>query len=607
MDRGWYVRLGFIVVVAVASWFALWPSLHEFLPAPEWVRNTMQSGIALGLDIRGGLRLQYEVEVDEAIVDRRNSRADQMLDRICERLEICSEGEQPTTEQRDALARRVEAGAISDESFRLDFSDAADLSVVDGDLLSYWGDLREVGRTDTTISLALTDAAVSRLRETAVDLAVQTIAERVDELGVREAAVVPHNQDIVIELPGADEAEFERARRNIARTARLEFKVVDDLATFVRDLDDLPEGIERRSESVSAGEEHRSVVTSYLYASGPEAEAMLSEYIERLSLERRIPSDHQLALGKADPDEDAAADAPPPWRTYYLYDRSELGGDAIDDAAVAFDQRTNQPYVSINFTGPGGLQFKSLTGANIKRRMAIVLDDKVTSAPVIQSEIGGGRAQITLNSYRSYNDVLNEAKDLVIVLRAGALPAPIRPANEQMIGPTLGRDAVSQGALGAVLGVLLVLIFMAVYYQVGGLVADVMVLLNLLFLLALLSLFNATITLPGIAGVALTIGMAVDANVLINERIREELKLGKSARTAVELGYQRAFWSIFDSQFTTFIAGVVLFEYGTGPIRGFAVTLMAGILTSLFSGVFCSKVMFDWIVSGLKVQRLRVG
>jgi preprotein translocase subunit SecD len=239
--------------------------------------------------------------------------------------------------------------------------------------------------------------------------------------------------------------------------------------------------------------------------------------------------------------------------------------------------------------------------------MAIVLDDRVASAPVIQQRIGGGRAQITLGGFRQYNEMLNEANQLTIVLRAGALPAPIRPANEQLIGPTLGADSVARGAMGAGLGVLLVLIFMAFYYQVGGLVADSMVVLNVLFLLAILAAFEATLTLPGIAGIALTVGMAVDANVLINERIRDEMRLGKSPRSAVELGFQRAFWSIFDSQLTTFIAGVVLYQYGTGPIRGFAVTLMIGIATSLFTGVFCSKVMFDWIVRGLKVQRLRIG
>ena len=239
--------------------------------------------------------------------------------------------------------------------------------------------------------------------------------------------------------------------------------------------------------------------------------------------------------------------------------------------------------------------------------MAIVLDDKVESAPNINEEIGGGRCQITLGGFRPYNEILNEARDLVVVLKAGALPVPIRPANEQMIGPTLGRDGVEQGAKGAAAGIALVLFFMLVYYRVGGLVADVVMVLNVLYMLAALAFFEATLTLPGLAAIALNVGMSVDANVLINERIREELRAGKSVRAAVDQGFDRAFWSIVDGQITTLLAAIVLFQYGTGPIKGFAVSLMIGIVTSLFTGVFCSRVAFDWMVRGLGVQRLRLG
>jgi len=247
-----------------------------------------------------------------------------------------------------------------------------------------------------------------------------------------------------------------------------------------------------------------------------------------------------------------------------------------------------------------------LTQGNLQRRMAVVLDDEVKSAPVIQSRIGAN-GQITLGSFQDPTAVRQEAQDLVVVLRAGALPAPIIAQNEQLIGPTLGQDSVERGAMGALIGISLVLLFMGVYYQVAGVVADVMVVLNLIFMMAIMAFFNSDLTLPGIAGIALTVGMAVDANVLITERIREELRMGKSARAAVDQGFGRAFWSIFDSQLTTFIAGVVLFQYGSPEIQGFAKMLMIGIVTSLFTGVFCSRVMFDWIVRGLKVRRLRVG
>lgn len=608
MDRGWYLRLGFVVALVVAAWLALWPSVSRWVPAPQWVEDTFQSRIAPGLDIRGGLRLQYEVEVDEAVADRRDLRAQQIVERVCQQLEICEEGQAPTREQLDEARERVRVETSAPQGFRVVFTNAEDVAELDRQLISSFEDLREAGRGQTTVTLELRDDSLERLRDTAVEQARETISNRIDEMGLREASVMTRDTDIVVELPGASEADFERMREIIARTARLEFKVVDDLSDFVRNLTDVPEGIERASEVVSAGEENPSAVTYYLTASGEGSRERLQAYVESLRQAGTIPDDHHLAIGQADQgdldDPEAAVEG---WRTYYLYDRAELTGDAIDDASVAVDPQTNQPYVSIVFSGQGAREFERLTGANVKRRMAIVLDDRVASAPVIQQRIGGGRAQITLGGFRDYNQILNEANQLTIVLRAGALPAPIRPANEQLIGPTLGADSITQGAIGAGLGVLLVLLFMAFYYQVGGLVADVAVCLNLIFLMAILAAFEATLTMPGIAGIALTIGMAVDANVLINERIRDEMRLGKSPRSAVELGYQRAFTSIFDSQLTTFIAGVVLYQYGTGPIRGFAVTLMIGIVTSLFTGVFCSKIVFDWIVRGLKVRRLPVG
>ncbi|UJR79780.1 protein translocase subunit SecD [Sandaracinus amylolyticus] len=608
MDRGWYLRLGFVVTCVVAAWLALWPSVDAWIPAPEWVKSTFTHQIAPGLDIRGGLRLQYEVEVDEAVADRRDFRAQQVVERLCQQFEICEENEPPTREQLDETAERVRVATAGEQGFRLTFTNPEDVAELDRDLITSFGDLREAQRTETTVTLELRDDSLERLRDTAVEQARETIGNRIDEMGLREASVMTRDTDIIVELPGASEAQFQQMREIIARTARLEFKVVDDLADFVQTLQDLPEGIERASEVVSAGEENPQEIVYYLTASGEGSRDRLQAYVLSLRDSGQIPEDHQLAIGQADQGEpEEGEEVEEAWRTYYLYDRAELTGDAIDDASVSVDPQDNQPYVSIVFNGAGARAFERLTGANVKRRMAIVLDDRVASAPVIQQRIGGGRAQITLGGFRDYNQILNEANQLTIVLRAGALPAPIRPANEQLIGPTLGADSIVQGAIGAGLGVLLVLLFMAFYYQVGGLVADVAVFLNVIFLLAVLAAFEATLTMPGIAGIALTIGMAVDANVLINERIRDEMRLGKSPRSAVELGYQRAFTSIFDSQITTFIAGVVLYQYGSGPIRGFAVTLMIGIVTSLFTGVFCSKVVFDWVVRGLKVRRLPVG
>ena len=463
------------------------------------------------------------------------------------------------------------------------------------------------------VDLSMRDDRVSELQQTAVQQAKLVIGNRIDTMGVAEASVIGRDTDIIVEIPGASDETFDRIRAIIQRTARLEFKVLDEEgSSFLTSLTDLPEGITVASESAPAGENRPSVQSNYLRSSAPEcgenddecvsARIRLQEYIETLD----VDDSHQLVISEVeasdrDSEEDLAEEV---WRTYYVHRTTNVTGEDLDDAATSFDQEG--PHVSLRFNATGAVEFEEMTGRNVNRRMAVVLDDVAASAPVINQRIGGGSAKITLGS-GDYQRLTSEADDLVVVLKAGSLPAPLRPANEQKIGPTLGQDSVAKGARGALVGIGFVLIFMMLYYHVAGVVADLMVILNLLFVLAIMAAFNATLTLPGIAALALTVGMAVDANVLITERIREELRSGKSPRSAVDQGFQRAFWSVFDSQLTTFIAGVVLFQYGTGPIKGFAVMLMIGIVTSLFTGIFCSRVALDWIVRGLRVKRLRVG
>jgi preprotein translocase subunit SecD len=289
------------------------------------------------------------------------------------------------------------------------------------------------------------------------------------------------------------------------------------------------------------------------------------------------------------------------WRTYLLKSRAEITGDLIRDALAQPDTGPNSLggwYVLIRFTDGGGAIFERITGANVKRRFAIILDNRVESAPVIQSRIAGGSASITLGSSDPETQ-LRDARKLELVLRSGALPAPITPSNEQHIGPSLGQDSIDKGVRGALVGGIVVLAFMFLYYQRAGLIANVAVSLNLFLLLSILASFGASMTLPGIAGLALTIGMSVDSNVLINERIREELRGGRSPRAAVELGYGKALSAIVDGQLTTLISAIVLAQFGTGPIKGFAVTLMVGVGSSIFTGVVVTRLMFDVWVRGL--------
>jgi preprotein translocase subunit SecD len=256
--------------------------------------------------------------------------------------------------------------------------------------------------------------------------------------------------------------------------------------------------------------------------------------------------------------------------------------------------------VAIEFNPVGAKRFDQITAANVGRRMAIVLDDTIYSAPVIRERISGGSAQIS----GSFTE--QTATDLAIVLRAGSLPAPVTILENRTVGPSLGRDSINQGMLAVVLAVILVVVATIIYYRVAGVVATVALGLNLLFMLACLSLFKATLTLPGIAGIALTLGMAVDANVLINERIREEMRLGKTARAALEAGYEKAFWTIMDSNLTTLLAGLILFQFGTGPVRGFAVTLSIGIVTTLFTAMFTTRLIYDAYMSRRHVERLSI-
>jgi len=287
-----------------------------------------------------------------------------------------------------------------------------------------------------------------------------------------------------------------------------------------------------------------------------------------------------------------AANPLPGGASEYTLDKKVLmSGSAVADARVRPGTQLEGPYVELILSDRGAREFEAITSENVGRNLAIVLDGKVFSAPVIREKIAGGRASIT----GSFD--IKEARDLAIVLRAGALPAPIKIAEERTVGPSLGRDSIRQGVLSLLVGGVLVVLFMAFYYRGAGLLADAALVLNIIFMMAILAAFGATLTLPGIAGIVLTLGMAVDANVLINERIREELRAGKTPRAALEAGYDRAWAAIRDSNITTLISGLILFQFGSGPVKGFAVTLCIGLVTTVFTAVFATRMYYDWRLS----------
>lgn len=399
------------------------------------------------------------------------------------------------------------------------------------------------------IRFGLDSAEEKRIRDSAITQALETIRNRIDQFGVREPLIQRQGiNEILVQLPGVKDPR--RAVELIGKTALLEFKLVED-----------DEGALQRALAgqIVEGEE-------ILY--------------ERVTDRKTGQVTQQVP--------------------YLLKSRTLMTGEAISDALVSIEQEFNEPYVSLTFNAAGARLFEKITGENVKRRMAIVLDGNIYSAPVIQEKIGGGKAQITGRFS------MEEAQDLAIVLKAGALPAPVEVIQNVTVGPSLGKDSIEAGVRAATLAVILVMLFMIVYYRLSGVIANFALVLNLVVLVGALAALDATLTLPGIAGIILTIGMGVDSNVLIFERIREELRLGKPVRSAVDSGYDKAFLTIVDSHITTLITALVLFLFGTGPIKGFAVALSLGISINLFTALVGTKVIYDWVNSRWRLQKLSI-
>lgn len=394
--------------------------------------------------------------------------------------------------------------------------------------------------------LVLDSKDVENTKRRAVEQALEIIRNRIDQFGVTEPDITRQGTNqILLQLPGIRDPE--RAINLIGKTALLEFKLVDDQGNL---------------EEALKGPVPPGDVILYERVVDPQTGA-----------ERKVP--------------------------FLLKEKTLMTGDVIKDARVAINQY-NEPYVTMEFNDTGSRLFEQITGTNVRKRLAIVLDNNVYSAPVIQERIAGGRAQITGRFGTK------EASDLAIVLRSGALPAPVKIIEQRTVGPSLGQDSIHKGMVSIVMSAIVVAIFMVIYYQYSGLIADSALILNVILTLAILALFRATLTLPGIAGLVLTIGMAVDSNILINERIKEELRLGKTVRLAIDQGYHRAFTAIFDSHVAALISGVILYYFGAGPVRGFAVTLCIGLLANLFTAVFVTRLIYDFITLRFALKRLSI-
>jgi len=588
MEQSWYWRVATIVVVTLLSIWQLVPSWYYFrLPpdqrnkveiyektVPGWAPKS-DAHLNLGLDLQGGILLDMGVDVDRAVKAKVTRRADAVAEQL--------------KEKKIAFDSATVAAAGNKVEVK-----AADAGAVQSAVLDSFQDM-VASKVDGGVQFAFKEKQLQDFRQKAVEQAEKVIRNRIDKWGVSEPDIKRKaNNQIQIQLPGRSDPE--KAKELLGRTAQLEFKIVDDDSAAMDPIaTKLP-----RCESTRAGLTLPLPKGGCWFADGahPVAAANLRAELDQIKDQQLQPlvdpAKNVIGVGEVViPDQVTKISY---YRTYTLRAKTELTGDYIADAAAQPDQdpaRRGGWVVSFKMSPEGSRLMGKLTSENVQKRMAIVLDDRVESAPVIQSQITSN-GQITLGAARNDQAQFEEANQIALVLRSGALPAPVTIAAESTVGATLGPELVSKGTKAALIGLALVLLFMIVYYRTSGLIADAALVLNGVLVLAVMAGIQTTLTLPGIAGFVLTLGMAVDANVLINERIREEMRAGKSVKVAVQQGYDKVFWTIVDSHVTTLVAGFMLMEFGSGPVRGFAVTLIIGLVASLFTSIVVTRAIMEY-------------
>lgn len=631
MDRKTKWRTFWLALLTLFAVLTLVPTSVPSEKLPPWFSDFFDDKIQLGLDLQGGLYTVYSLDLNKAVDDKATEIRRDLEARLAE-LKI---------EAKVTNPRAPRGGII------MELANEADLAKLPQ---NFWSDYDEIivpsqcpqSSGPATVCKRVSPDYAQRIRDSALEQAIKTVRERINERGIAEPSVVRKSNSIVVELPGLDKSSIARVKDLIERTAKLEFKIVHEDSDFMRgvyakvapdpktgDATD-PEaarlGIRALQDGWVHDETGRRFQDYYLTAKNTtelfsKAEAKerdcyredsreiggkiecsvsgretLEKYLVGLAKadeKFRVDDEHQIGYELVRPE--AGSDEDPYWRTYYLYRAVELGGSGVSKASVGFNPTTNRPEVLVDFTRWGGRRFGELTGKNVGRKMAIILDDRVNSAPTIQTRIDGGRSSITMGGGTRQHQQ-TEAEDLVNVLRTGSLPAPLVEESSSEVGPLLGQDAVDKAVVGFALAVVSVIFIMIFYYRVAGFISICALALNITFMLALLAAFGATLTLPGIAAIVLTVGMAVDANIIIYERIREELRAGKSVKGSVDAGFSNGLTAIIDGNLTTIAAAFVLYQYGSGPIRGFAVMLMIGIACNLFTATWCTRLFFEYYI-----------
>jgi len=574
-------------------------SLKYFEEHRDKIMSAHAKRMKLGLDLQGGMRVVLEVDVLQMLEDMAKNKDDNFYT-IMKELRAETAGSE--FDVVSAFVKKFQDRGIS--------------------LRRYYGSVRD--SEEKIVDMLKSEA------EKGVDRAIEIVRNRIDQYGVSEPTIQKQGgKRIIVELPGVkDEAEVTELLRG---TAKLEFKLVKDPQITYKVMDAIDKYLAGKTENdslaapstlsqkdtlsrnalseLTGGQSIAREDTSkeaqffrehpfYTYVipdqngSGDgyvkaKDKDRVARLLEREDVKRLLPPDFQFVWTQKP---QKFRDGSEYYQLIAVRATPELTGGVITDAMQSVDPEDNRPIVNMEMNSEGAREWARITGANIGKRIAIILDNACYSAPVVQQKITGGRSRIT------GMETPNEARLLEIVLKAGALPAPVTIIEKRTVGPSLGEDSIRSGMTSLIIAFIITIFFMILYYNNAGSVADFALLFNVLFILGVMAAFQATLTLPGIAGIVLTIGMAVDANVLINERIREELQAGKTLRAAIDAGYTKAFSAIFDSNITTFFTGIILYQFGTGPVQGFALTLMIGIVATMFSAIVITRVVFDMMV-----------
>jgi preprotein translocase subunit SecD len=570
MKRGWWYRFTFLLIITFISILMILPTAFKFDKESSY---PFKSRINLGLDLQGGLYMVLGIDFNKVYKDEIKGYALKM-EYILNDAGMNSKFGSPSAED------------ITDPMHSIEVVNPENIEKAKAKIKEFFPSILRLTKEEgTRLTYALTQVTKTRIEEQALGKSIEVIRNRIDEFGVTEPEIVSQGTNrIVVQLPGVK--DIDRAKELIGKTAKLEFKMVNSTI----------------SQAISQGWVKKAEESGITYKKGTRFSVYLNTLNDFLRKEKLLPEKHELAFEKRLTKATNEVETLIP---YVVESSSQLSGDHLQDARVQINQQDNEPYVSIDFKTSGAKLFEEITGANVGRLMAIILDGNVYSAPQIKTRIAGGRAQITLGS-GGFNKAMREARDLALVLRAGALPVQLDFEEQRTVGPSLGQDSIIKARYASLIGAAIVFLFILVYYRIAGALATCTLGLNILFVLACLVAFEATLTLPGIAGIALTIGMAVDANIIIYERIREEVNKGLNYYKAVESGFAHAFWTILDANITTAAAGLCLLNFGTGPIRGFAVTLLIGIVATVYTSYFVGKLLFEFYMNKVEGQDLSI-